>query len=97
MLEPAPIAQTDSDNMQGAQNMLSPIGIPWSAWVKEEWEPGDALPMWATEAAYPCQLAGMTLVCHLPIFQPEGCLPDSVGTLIATDKGVRQLQIEELA
>ena len=39
----------------------------------------------------------MTLVHHLPSFWPEGCLPDSVRTLIATDKGIRQLQTEELA
>ena len=63
----------------------------------EELESSDALPTWVAEAAYPCQLAGMTRAHCLPIFRPEGCLPDSVRTLIATDKGVRQLQTEELA
>ena len=32
-----------------------------------------------------------------PIFSPDGCLPDKVGALIETERGVRQVQGDELA
>lgn len=82
---------------RSARNLLSPVGIPRTAWCTEEWKPATAYPEWLRDAAAPCLLAGETIKRRLPVFSPDGCLPDSVGTLIETEKGVRRLQAEELS
>jgi hypothetical protein len=81
---------------RGARNLLSPVGILRTAWCNKEWKPATAYPEWLRDAAAPCLLAGETIKRKLPVFSPDGCLPDSVGTLIETEKGVRWLQVKEL-
>ena len=76
--------------------MLQPMGIPRSAWVQEEWLPETSYPTWIAEAAAPCRLLGATVDRNCPVFSPEGCLPDSVGTVILTDRGIRRLLLDEL-
>jgi hypothetical protein len=80
-----------------ARNMLKPTGIPHRAWVRELWTPRDDFPAWVTEAAAPCILVGETVQRRSPVFSPDGSLPDSVGALITTERGIRHLLPEELA
>jgi hypothetical protein len=49
------------------------------------------------EAAAPCIILGELDTHKTPVFSPNGCLPNSVGALIAMDRGVRRVQKEELA
>jgi hypothetical protein len=80
-----------------ARNMLKPVGIPSASWLKEEWTAREDYPEWVRSAAAPCVLVGESNLRKTPIFSPDGSLPDSVGALIATDRGVRRLLSEELA
>ena len=91
-------SQIDTDGgRRTARNMLKPTGIPQKAWVQEQWAPRDDYPEWVTEAAAPCVIVGETSHRKYPIFSPDGSLPDSVGALILTDRGIRRLLPEELA
>jgi hypothetical protein len=91
----------DPINVEGGpritRNMLLPTGVPHQAWLKEEWMSRPDYPIWVQEAAAPCLLVGETARRHTPIFSPDGCLPDSVGVYIQTERGVRRLQMAELA
>ena len=81
-----------------ARNMLTPMGIPKEAWMREEWTPKDDYPEeWVTSAARPCVIVGEMVYRKTPIFSPDGCLPDSVGALLSTKQGIRRLLPEELA
>ena len=88
------------DNEEGprsARNMLRPCGVPRKAWITEEWTPKSNYPEWITTAAAPCLIRGETKRGRIPIFSPDGCLPDKVGALIETERGVRRVQSDELA
>jgi hypothetical protein len=74
--------------------MLQPTGIPGRAWVRDEWTLKDNYPTWVVEAAAPCLIVGELNKGKIP---PNGCLPDSVRAIMATDRGMRQLLREELA
>ena len=80
-----------------ARNMLLPMGVPRQAWVQDPWTAREDYPEWVRAAAAPCVLVGEVTVSKTPIFSPDGSLPDSVGALIATDRGVRRLLPAELA
>jgi hypothetical protein len=78
--------------------MLNPMGIiPKEAWIREAWTPRNDYPEWVTNAASPCVIVGELVYRKTPIFSPDGCLPDSVGSLLLTDRGIRRLLPEELA
>jgi hypothetical protein len=53
-------------------------------------------PEWVTNAAMPCILLGETSQQKLPVFSPDGCLPDAVGAWISMKQGVRKILINEL-
>lgn len=72
-----------------ARNMLKPTGIPRDAWVREDWTSKEDYPDWILAAAAPCHIVGETTRRKAPIFSPDGCLPDAVGALMVTDRGVR--------
>lgn len=97
----APLRVPETINTTGgpwtAHNMLSPTGIPRAAWIQEEWRPRGDYPDWVVEPAAPCLLMGETCKRRMLIFSPDGCLPDSVGALIATDREVRRMLGDELA
>jgi hypothetical protein len=79
-----------------ARNMLQPAGLPKTVWWPGDWTPVSNYPRWVSEAASPCLLLGETVQKKLPVFSPDGCLPDSIGALVHTERGVRRLQSEEL-
>ena len=56
ILVPAVVNTDEAQRM--AHNMLSPVGIPRSAWVHEEWHPRMDYPQWVVEAASPCLVVG---------------------------------------
>jgi hypothetical protein len=64
--------------------MLKPTGVPNHAWVKDKMSPGSLSHM-VVEAAAPCLIVGDIKGGKIPVFSPDGCLPDSVGAIIATD------------
>ena len=80
-----------------ARNMLKPMDIPKAAWIREDWTSREDYPEWVTSAARPCVIVGELVALKTPIFSPDGCLPDSVGSLLSTDRGIRRLLPEELA
>jgi hypothetical protein len=80
-----------------ARNMLLPTGVPHQAWMTDDWIARTDYPIGVMEATAPCILVGETTRRHTPIFSPDGCLPDSIGCYIQTDRGVRRLQLSELA
>ena len=92
---PEPIVTDEAPRI--ARNMLSPMGVPRTAWLQDEWVQKEDYPEWVTAAAAPCIIVGETRQRSTPVFSADGSLPDSVGALIATDKGVRRLLPEELA
>lgn len=80
---------------RAAHNMLRCFEAPRRAWYRHQWGPVE-LPPWVKDSAFPCQIVGETTRDHRPVFTPKGCLPNSVGALIETSKGVRSLQATEL-
>jgi hypothetical protein len=77
--------------------MLKPAGIPKHGWAKETWNQKTTYPKWIQDAAGWCIIVGESDKWKVPVFSPDGCILDSVGALIATDRGLRQLLKEELA
>ena len=96
VLAPHTITVTDEDP-RSARNMLRPFGIPQNAWIQEEWTPISEYPEWVREVTAPCLILGETKQRKLPIFSPNGCLPDRVGALIGMEWAVRRVQVDELA
>jgi len=87
----------NDEGPRSAWNMLRPTGVPRTAWIREAWTPNSDYPEWIRAAAAPCQIRGETTCGRIPVFSPDGCLPDKVGALIETEQGVRRLQMDELA
>jgi hypothetical protein len=69
--------------------MLMPTGVLNHAWIREVWVPKDSYPSWVVEAAAPCILVGELKGGNVPVFSPDGCLPDSVGAMISMDRGIQ--------
>ena len=93
----APHTIVNDEVPRSARNMLRPCGVPRKAWMTEDWTPKSDYPEWITAAAAHCLIQGETKRGRNPIFSPDGCLPDKVGALIETERGVRQVQGDELA
>ncbi len=93
----APHTIVNDEVPRSARNMLRPCGVPRKAWMTEAWTPKSDYPEWITAAAAPCLLRGETKRGRIPIFSPDGCLPDRIGALIETERGVRRVQGDELA
>jgi hypothetical protein len=93
----APHTIVNDEDPRSARNMLRPFGVPRKAWMTEEWTPKSEYPEWIVAAAAPCLIRGETKRGRVPIFSPDGCLPDKVGALIETERGVRRVQGDELA
>jgi hypothetical protein len=72
-------------------NLLMPFGVPSAAWTKK-----------VPNSKHP-DPRGLPCISHLgfgrsdPIFDPQGPMPDVLGSWFQVDKGIRRLQIEELA
>ena len=75
------------------RNLLMPCGIPH----RERAHPkAPFLPLPLEEAPNQgCHIQGS--IHGKPVFGPEGCMPDKIGSWVATDRGIRRLQAEELA
>lgn len=75
------------------RNLLMPCGIPH----RERAHPkAPFLP--ATPISAPDQACIITGYIHeRPVYDPEGCMPDALGSWVATDRGIRRLQADELA
>ena len=74
------------------RNLLLPCGIP-----RRDWAPKNVLiqPVSATD----CVSTNVKIDALLqgrPVYNPEGCMPDRVGSWINTEKGIRRLQPDEL-
>ena len=73
------------------RNLLLPCGIP-----KRDWAPHKEIELFASpEQNNSCQISGY--LRGRPIYHPDGVLPDSTDSWIDTEKGVRRIQISELA
>jgi hypothetical protein len=70
-----------------ARNMLKPANIPSHGWSRDAWS-SKTYPEWIREATSPCLIVGESDKRKIPVFSPDGCLPDSVGALIDTDRGL---------
>jgi hypothetical protein len=68
-----------------------PFGVPSAAWTKK-----------VPNSKHP-DPRGLPCISHLgfgrsdPIFDPQGPMPDVLGSWVQVDKGICRLQIEELA
>jgi hypothetical protein len=69
--------------------MLLPTGVSNHLWIREVWVPKDSYPSWVVEAVVPCILVGELKGGKVPVFSPDGCLPDSVGAMIAKGRTVK--------
>jgi len=100
LLEQAPVAMR-TDAVRSATNMLKTHMIPANAWNRGGWDASDCGEAIA-QAAAPCRIIGTTRSDGKPVFCPQACLPDGVGSWIqATDargnQRIRRLLTEELA
>ena len=73
------------------RNLLLPFGIPYRDWAPPKLISLLSAPTWEGDC---------TIVGHLqqhPIYGSDGCMPNYLGAWVQTDRGVRRLQIKELA
>jgi hypothetical protein len=72
-------------------NLLMPVGVPFSAWTKmtPQMETAD-------RRCLPC-ISNSHFGRSAPIFDPQGPMPDALDSWVQVDKGMRRMQIEELA
>jgi hypothetical protein len=71
-------------------NLLKPFGIPSKAWARRQ-----AKPSHGPTKQGPCQIHRQ--INGEPVYDELGAMPNNVGSWIATVKGTRRLQYEELA
>ena len=71
------------------RNLLMHCGVRKKDWDKSKFEPT------IISEESPCRLVGW---CgNRPVFDPDGCMPDNSEVLVQTERGIRKLQIDELA
>jgi hypothetical protein len=71
-------------------NLLVPFGVPPAAWTKMK--PTSQVP---SRCYLPC--VSNSRFGRSPIFEPQGHMPDALDSWVQVDKGIRRLQVEELA
>jgi hypothetical protein len=72
-------------------NLLMPFGVPSAAYTKMVPHSESADPR-----CLPC-VSNRGFGRSMPIFDPQGPMPDALDSWVQTDKGTRRLQVEELA
>jgi hypothetical protein len=71
-------------------NLLKPFGVPSKAWARRQSKPNHG----PTKQG-PCRIHGQ--INGELVYDELGAMPNNVGSWIATEKGTRHLQCEELA
>ncbi len=83
--------QGDNVPPRSMSNLLMPTGVPHKAWYQGQTQTAPESDRW-----WPCEVTRRTRKQE-PIYDHHGLMPDLPGCWIASERGIRRLQSQELA